>query len=78
LNRLSKSGRWEEMPAMIDDTMLATLAAVGSPKQVAAQTIGRFGARVDRVGFYTPYPIADETLAQLVAELGPAPGGAPA
>ena len=31
LNRLSKSGRWEEMPALIDDTMLGALAAVGSP-----------------------------------------------
>jgi probable F420-dependent oxidoreductase len=78
LNRLSKSGRWEEMPAMIDDTMLATLAAVGSPKQVAAQTLDRFGGLVDRVGFYTPYPIADGTLGELVAEFGRAPAGAPA
>ena len=56
LNRLSKSGRWEEMPNMIDDTMLATLAAVGSPKEVGGQIADRFGGLVDRVGFYTPYP----------------------
>ena len=36
LNALSKSGRWDEMPARIDDAMLATLAAVGSPAEVAA------------------------------------------
>ena len=33
LNALSKAGRWDEMPGRIDDTMLATLAAVGSPRR---------------------------------------------
>jgi hypothetical protein len=69
LNALSKSGRWEEMPTRIDDTMLATLAAVGSPRQVADVIVDRFGGLVDRVGFYTPYLVADETLGELVDEL---------
>jgi probable F420-dependent oxidoreductase len=69
LNRLSKSGRWEEMPGLIDDTMLATLAAVGSPRQVASDIAGRFGGCVDRVGFYTPYLIDEETLAALAGEM---------
>ncbi len=66
LNKLSKSGRWEEMPRMIDDTMLNTLAVVGSPKEVAARIHGRFGDQVDRMGFYTPYAVSEETLGQLV------------
>jgi probable F420-dependent oxidoreductase len=70
LNTLSKTGRWEEMPGMINDTMLETLAAVGSPKDVAADIAGRFGGLVDRVGFYTPYLIAEETLGEMVAEMG--------
>ena len=74
LNRLSKSGRWEEMPDMIDDTMLATLAAVGSPREVAADVVDRFGDRVDRVGFYTPYPVADEHAR---ASWSTSSGGAP-
>jgi probable F420-dependent oxidoreductase len=69
LNELSKSGRWEEMPGLIDDRMLAALAAVGSPKEVALDIADRFGGQVDRVGFYTPYPISEETLGQIVAEL---------
>jgi probable F420-dependent oxidoreductase len=75
LNRLSKSGRWEEMPKMIDDTMLESLAAVGSPKEVAATVVERFGGLVDRVGFYTPYLVADETLAELVSAMGHASQG---
>jgi len=79
LNTLSKSGRWEEMPGMIDDDMLAALAAVGSPKEVAAEVEARFAGRVDRVGFYTPYLIAEDTLGELVAEFGRSPsGGRPA
>ncbi len=74
LNMLSKSARWEEMPQMIDDTMLATLAVVGSPKDVATGVVERFGDRVDRVAFYTPYLVAYETLGELVDELGRVPG----
>ncbi len=69
LNALSKSGRWDEMPARIDDGMLSTLAAVGSPRQVARAIVSRFGGLVDRVGFYTPYLVADDTLGELVDEL---------
>ena len=66
LNGLSKSGRWDEMPGLIDDDMLAALTAVGSPKDVASDIAGRFGDRVDRVSFYTPYLISEETLAEMV------------
>ena len=69
LNVLSKSGRWEEMPGLIDDGMLAALAAVGSPKEVASDVAARFGDHVDRVGFYTPYLISEETLGDLAAEM---------
>jgi probable F420-dependent oxidoreductase len=69
LNALSKSGRWEEMPGLIDDAMLAALAAVGSPREVAVDIADRFGGHVDRVGFYTPYLISEETLAELAGEM---------
>jgi probable F420-dependent oxidoreductase len=69
LNALTKSGRWDEMPGRIDDAMLTTLAAVGSPREVAGEIVDRFGGLVDRVGFYTPYLVADDTVAELVDEL---------
>ena len=37
---------------LIDDGMLAALAAVGSPKEVALDIANRFGGQVDRVSFY--------------------------
>lgn len=66
LNALSKAGRWGEMPDRIDDTMLTTLAAVGSPKEVSAIIDDRFGGTVDRIAFYTPYQISDDTMGELV------------
>ncbi len=70
LNRLSKAGRWQEMPDVIDDTVLGALAAVGAPDEVAADIRARFDGGVDRVGFYTPYPVTDETLGAMVSALG--------
>jgi hypothetical protein len=70
LDTLSKSGRWDEIPALIDDTMLSAPAAVGSPAPVAADVVARFDGQVDRVGFYTPYLMADETLGEMVEALG--------
>ncbi len=76
LNRLSKSGRWGEMPDLIDDGMLSSLAAVGSPKEVVADITQRFGGHVDRVGFYTPSLMSEATLGEIIDELaGDRPAG---
>ena len=40
---------------------------------MADEIVHRFGGLVDRVGFYTPYLVADETLGELVDELGRGP-----
>jgi hypothetical protein len=37
---------------------------------VATDIVARFGGLVDRVGFYTPYLVADETLGEMVSALG--------
>jgi probable F420-dependent oxidoreductase len=70
LNMLSKAGRWAEMPGLIDDVMLSTLAAVGTPNEVAHDIADRFAGQVDRVAFYTPYALDESTLGVLVSELG--------
>jgi probable F420-dependent oxidoreductase len=69
MNALSKAGRWDEMATSIDDTMLATLAAVGSPKEVAAAVVDRFGGLAERVAFYTPYRVAEDTIGEIVDAL---------
>ncbi len=76
LRALSKAGRWGEMPGLVDDTVLSTVAAVGTPPEVAADVGARFGGRTDRIAFYPPSPLGEETLGELVAALRPtAPAG---
>lgn len=74
LNSLSKAGRWDEMPSRIDDTMLASLAAVGSPKEVAATIADRFGGVAERVAFYAPYQVTEDVVGELVDALKAAHG----
>jgi probable F420-dependent oxidoreductase len=69
LNALSKQGRWQEMGALIDDDVLHTIAACGTPKEVAAHIRDRVDGVSDRVCVYQPGPIAVDALAQIVDEL---------
>ena len=53
----SRAGRWEEMPDLVDDDMLhtiATIATIGTYDQIADELIERFASRLDRVEFSVP------------------------
>jgi probable F420-dependent oxidoreductase len=69
LNALSKQGRWEEMGGLIDDDVLHTIAACGTPKEVAAHIRDRIDGVADQVCVYQPGPIAVDSLAQIVDAL---------
>jgi probable F420-dependent oxidoreductase len=69
LNALSKQGRWDEMGALIDDDVLHTIAACGTPKEIAAHIRDRVAGVADEVCVYQPGPIAVDSLAQIVDAL---------
>ncbi|MET0993430.1 MAG: TIGR03617 family F420-dependent LLM class oxidoreductase [Mycobacterium sp.] len=69
LNALSKQGRWLEMGMLIDDDILHTIAACGSPADVAAHIRDRVDGVSDRICIYQPGPIAVESLAEIVDAL---------
>ncbi|MDV3126720.1 LLM class F420-dependent oxidoreductase [Mycobacterium sp. 21AC1] len=69
LNALSKQGRWQEMGSLIDDDVLHTIAACGSPAEIAAHITDRVGGVSDRICLYQPGPIPVESLAQIVDAL---------
>ena len=87
LNALSKQGRWAEMAGLIDDDMLRTIAAVGTPSEVAGILLSRDGEVVDRITLVTASPTASPTPGgaaavppawiPLLAELRNAPGATP-
>jgi probable F420-dependent oxidoreductase len=52
LNRLSKQGKWVEMADVIDDSMLAAFAIVGTVEEFPDELARRFGGLIDRLQFY--------------------------
>ena len=72
LNALSKQGRWVEMGALITDEVLHTIAACGTPAQIAAKIRERVAGAdglADTVCLYQPGPIPVDMLAGIVDEL---------
>lgn len=68
LNTLSKQGDWVGMANRIDDDVMRTITVFGSPEEVGTEIVERFGPYASRVCTYFPgYPIADETIAEIVA-----------
>ncbi|MFI5717522.1 TIGR03617 family F420-dependent LLM class oxidoreductase [Nocardia sp. NPDC051750] len=70
LNAMSKQGRWREMATLIDDDILHTIAACGTPAEVAAHIRDRVDGVSDRICLYQPGPIAVDALAEIVDALG--------
>lgn len=75
LNALTKAGRWDELPARIDDDILDTLAVRGAPADIGRLITARYDGQVDRVGLSMPYTAAPETLAAIVAGFASTPTG---
>jgi probable F420-dependent oxidoreductase len=66
LRDLTRAGRWAELPGVVTDEVLETVALIGSPLDVAAGLARRF-ARCERVALSTPYDVHLGALAELVA-----------
>jgi len=69
LNGLSRRGDWAGMGALITEDVLHTLAAVGTPEEVAAELRARYGDLATRLTFTAPYPLAAETWRDLYRAL---------
>jgi probable F420-dependent oxidoreductase len=69
LNAMSKQGRWQEMGALIDDEIMHTIAACGTPAEIAAHIRDRVDGISDAVCLYQSGPIGLSTLAAIVNKL---------
>jgi probable F420-dependent oxidoreductase len=65
LKMLSRRQAWDEMASAIDDDVLDTFAVAGDAATVAAGLRDRFGALIDRISFYLPYPADPDQVAAL-------------
>jgi probable F420-dependent oxidoreductase len=66
LRRLTREGRWSELPTAVPDEVVDTIGLVGSPSYVAEGLRRRF-PRCARVALSTPYAVSVEALAELTS-----------
>jgi probable F420-dependent oxidoreductase len=69
LTAMTKSGRWAEMPTLIDDHMLETFAVVADPEHIAARIIERYGDVIDRFSLHAPYSSDPERWSAVLTQL---------
>ena len=72
LIRLSREGRWDEMPALVSDGMLETFAIVGLLDELPQKLVERYGGLVDAVNvvFGPPYAQLQARQRELFVRLG--------
>ncbi len=73
LNRLSKQGRWDAMAALIDDTILESIAVVGPTAEIAPALRSRLDGIADAVSLTNNRAPDPDHWAGVVADLK-APG----
>jgi probable F420-dependent oxidoreductase len=59
LHRLSTLGDWQSMAAVVGDELLDRMVVSGTPEQMPALVVERFGSRIGRVSSYFGWPIDD-------------------
>lgn len=55
LSQMARDGRWDEMPALIDDNILSELAVTGAWAELPRLIQAKYGALLDRVSYYLPF-----------------------
>jgi probable F420-dependent oxidoreductase len=55
LGALAARGKWDEMPKLINDEMLAEFVSIGSPADLSGQLNTKYGSLLDRVGLYRSF-----------------------
>ena len=62
-----RAGDWGSLIALVPDELVAAVATVGTPDDVAKRLCARFGGLADRLSLFIPHQVDDTTLGSLVA-----------
>jgi probable F420-dependent oxidoreductase len=70
-SELSRAQRWDELPGLVSDDMLHTVATIATYDEIAAELNQRYDGRVDRIEFSTPVANEDDemTLRRILTEI---------
>jgi len=70
-SELSRAQRWDDLPGLVSDEMLHTVATVGTYNEIADKLNARYAGRVDRIEFSTPVTNEQdaETLKSILTQI---------
>jgi probable F420-dependent oxidoreductase len=68
---LSREKKWDDLPALVTDEMLHTVATIGTYDTIADKLTERYAERVDRIEFSTPVKSPEDaaTLHEILSRL---------
>jgi probable F420-dependent oxidoreductase len=66
-SELSRNQRWDDLPALVTDEMLHTVATLGTHDEIAGLLVERYAKRVDRIEF--SIPVRDEHDADVLTSI---------
>jgi len=69
LNRLSKTGDWATMSALITEEMIDVFSVQGTPDEIGPIVKARYGDLVQRISFDTSAKLDADRVAQVIAGL---------
>lgn len=70
-SELSRAHRWDELPGLVDDEILHTVATVATYDEIATKLRARYLGRVDRIEFSIPVTTPDDltTLRRILTDI---------
>ena len=68
LSRLAARQRWEEMPSLITDEMLAVYAVEAPWSRLAEALVDRYRGVLDRIALYYPFRVDDVPMWRTLVE----------
>lgn len=78
LNRMSKDGRWEEMPDLLPDGIVEEFCVKGTPDEIPKLVEERCAGISDRLTLYAPYASDPDMWSGIVQGIKALPGSATA
>ena len=67
LREMTKEGRWQDLPTLVSDEMVETIATCGPPDVVGSKLVERYRGTAERVAVASPYRISIGAMAELAS-----------
>lgn len=69
LNKLSKEGKWADMTALFDDSVMEHFVIDGEPSTIAPALLDKYGGLATRLSIYAPYAADNMMWSDIISDI---------